>query len=284
MSKTAAAELSIQASTVICEGNLYLPGPPTQDNHASTKGYLDTQLASVSIDSDNIVDGAVSTADLADSSVTSAKIANGSVREQELDSSLLSRLEALETQMQQVQTSDSSIPSGVIAFFASLTCPTGWTEYTALHGRYIVGSTGANQGTPVGTALNSGENRASGQHSHTANPPAASGSFTTNSAGSHTHSVNPPAATTSSRGAHTHGYNDYSLGNEGSHEISTSDCSDCNLGNRAKTTSSDGAHTHTLDIPSFNSGSNGAHEHTGSVNIDIPSFTTGTINIYAYVR
>jgi excisionase family DNA binding protein len=58
------------------------------------------------------------------------------------------------------------ILSGMIAPFAG-SCPSGWTEYTAARGRYVVGvpSGGTVAGTQ-GTALTNLENRAVGQHNH----------------------------------------------------------------------------------------------------------------------
>mgnify|MGYP001562046304 CR=1 FL=1 len=56
--------------------------------------------------------------------------------------------------------------SGQIAAFAS-TCPSGWTEYTAARGRYIVGNpSGGTLAGTAGTALTDLENRAVGQHNH----------------------------------------------------------------------------------------------------------------------
>jgi hypothetical protein len=59
------------------------------------------------------------------------------------------------------------VPSGIIAFMAG-SCPTGWSEYTAARGRYVVGlpSGGTQEGT-AGTALSNQENRTVGQHTHT---------------------------------------------------------------------------------------------------------------------
>lgn len=59
----------------------------------------------------------------------------------------------------------SLIPSGFVGFFNLASCPTGWTALAAAQGRYLVG--GNSTGT-VGTALSSLENRAVGQHAHTA--------------------------------------------------------------------------------------------------------------------
>ncbi len=63
----------------------------------------------------------------------------------------------------------TSVPSGMVMYTVSATCPSGWTEFTAARGRYIVGvpSEGTVSST-VGTALSNSEDRAVGQHSHTA--------------------------------------------------------------------------------------------------------------------
>ncbi len=53
-----------------------------------------------------------------------------------------------------------ALPSWMIAFFPG-DCPNGWTEYTTLQGRYVVGlpNGGTSEGS-VGTALTNNENRA----------------------------------------------------------------------------------------------------------------------------
>ena len=63
--------------------------------------------------------------------------------------------------------SGSGTLSGAIMYFATSTCPTGWSEVTAARGRYIVGlpASGSVSST-VGTALTNSENRAVGQHNH----------------------------------------------------------------------------------------------------------------------
>ena len=60
------------------------------------------------------------------------------------------------------------VPANAILFTTSTSCPTGYTEYTTLRGRYAVGLplNGTSAGT-VGTALTNTENRAVGQHNHT---------------------------------------------------------------------------------------------------------------------
>ena len=59
-------------------------------------------------------------------------------------------------------TNGTVIPTGMISFIASGTCPAGWTEVTTMIGRYIMGTTAANGGvggtggstsyTPAGTS------------------------------------------------------------------------------------------------------------------------------------
>lgn len=63
-----------------------------------------------------------------------------------------------------------SIPQHFLVPFPALTsCPAGYTEYTAMRGRYAVGVplSGTLNGT-AGTALTNTENRATGTHTHTA--------------------------------------------------------------------------------------------------------------------
>jgi len=61
--------------------------------------------------------------------------------------------------------------SGMIAPFAAA-CPTGWTEYTAAQGRYVVGvPDGGTVAGTAGTALTDLENRAVGQHNHAITDP-----------------------------------------------------------------------------------------------------------------
>lgn len=70
------------------------------------------------------------------------------------------------------RTNWSDVPQSAIAFFATSTCPTGWTELTTARGRYLVGlpSGGTLAGT-AGTALSNLENRPVGQHTHTITDP-----------------------------------------------------------------------------------------------------------------
>jgi hypothetical protein len=76
----------------------------------------------------------------------------------------------------------ATMPSNLI-MFANGSCPSGYSEYTALQGRYVVGAT-ANLTSTVGTALTSLENRATGNHTdHSISP------YVNTTSGSHNHSV-----------------------------------------------------------------------------------------------
>ena len=58
--------------------------------------------------------------------------------------------------------------SGAVMFFNSITCPTGWTEFTDARGRSLVGlNSGGTLDLKVGTALSNGEDRHVGSHQHT---------------------------------------------------------------------------------------------------------------------
>jgi len=58
-------------------------------------------------------------------------------------------------------------PSGAVMFFNLSSCPSGWTEYTALRGRYVVGlPSGGTLAEGAGIALSNQEDRHTGAHSH----------------------------------------------------------------------------------------------------------------------
>ena len=59
------------------------------------------------------------------------------------------------------------LPSGMVMFFDSTACPTGWSELTSARGRYLVGLiSGGTLGATAGTALSNQENRVVGPHTH----------------------------------------------------------------------------------------------------------------------
>lgn len=86
------------------------------------------------------------------------------------------------------------VPTGNVAitFFVDA-CPSGWSEYTALRGRYPVGvPSGGTILATVGTAMSNSEDRAVGQHTHTFSGSALgthnhSGSFSGSALGTHNH-------------------------------------------------------------------------------------------------
>jgi len=86
-----------------------------------------------------------------------------------------SRLNALE----------ANIPTGTMAFYTTAACPSGWTQYSAANGRYIVAAAGSVTNTS-GTALSNLEARTVGQHYHSIDPANTSVSI---SDPGHTHST-----------------------------------------------------------------------------------------------
>jgi len=68
--------------------------------------------------------------------------------------------------------SDATSPAGAVGFFALASCPSGWTAYAPAQGRYVVGlPAGGSLESTVGTALANGENRPTGQHTHSITDP-----------------------------------------------------------------------------------------------------------------
>jgi hypothetical protein len=113
-------------------------------------------------------------------------------------------------------------------------------------------------------------------------------------AGAHTHSIDPPSTATSSNGDHNHtltfNNDDFNGGGGGNNGLED----DGGPATNVKTTSTTGAHTHTLDIPAFNSSSNGDHTHSVSgwdtetrpINTSViwcikvkPTATTGNVSV-----
>ncbi|HYD34825.1 MAG TPA: hypothetical protein VD999_02050 [Vitreimonas sp.] len=151
----------------------------------------------------------------------------------------------------------SGIPSGLIAAFASA-CPSGWTEYTAARGRYVVGV--VNGGTveaTVGTAFTTNqESRPVGQHNHSIDPP----NTVTDNQGSHAHNV----YTRKEEDNGTWGF-DWA---QGGYDYYT--C--CRFGRPGVffgTTDSQGLHGHNLNIAAFNSADSGAVAGTNAPYIQL---------------
>jgi len=88
-----------------------------------------------------------------------------------------------------VASGDALIKTGDIIFSTTGACRTGFSEYTALRGRYVVGlpSGGTNEGT-AGTALTNLESRPAGQHSHGVTDPGHTHTVTVTDPG-HTHTI-----------------------------------------------------------------------------------------------
>jgi hypothetical protein len=63
-------------------------------------------------------------------------------------------------------------PSGAVGFYASSSCPSGYSVYEEARGRYLVGlPDGGRLAAPVGTALSPEENRPVGKHDHAITDP-----------------------------------------------------------------------------------------------------------------
>lgn len=82
------------------------------------------------------------------------------------------------------QPAAAGLPSGMIAFFDAPRCPAGWRDVTSSwNGRYVVMAS-RGSGRTVGTALQPGENRPTGDHKHAAPVSFYGGNCPTNPTGS----------------------------------------------------------------------------------------------------
>ncbi|MEZ4364823.1 MAG: hypothetical protein R2939_00885 [Kofleriaceae bacterium] len=168
----------------------------------------------------------------------------------------------------------SLVPSGMIAFFAGA-CPTGFTEYTALRGRVVVGTPdgGTAEGT-VGTGLADLADRTITDVPAHAHAVGASAALVSSTAGAHTHAVDPPATNATSAGAHGHAFytatNDVNSPSSQGYPANSNHLAFRTTDRRQETRDngnilSGGSHTHAVDIGSFPSGSGGDHSHTLTV-------------------
>ncbi len=97
----------------------------------------------------------------------------------------------------------SGVPAGMIAFFASATCPSGWTEYTAVRGRLILGlPVGGTVAGTKGTAIGNLAALPVTQHNHSAS---------SDSAGSHFHGSAVGCSTNAGCGSSVNRYVDGDL-------------------------------------------------------------------------
>jgi len=151
------------------------------------------------------------------------------------------------------------VPSGMIAFFAASTCPAGWTEFTELQGRFLVGTpAGGSSGGSIGTAMTD------------------EGSLTTSGVVAHAHNVSPPAVTTDATDAsHSHGMaHDHEVDPPAveSSDVETSGSTGCTTVSD-RWSNSGGCHwpsscSSSYSVASCGSGSGVSHNHE----TDIPSF------------
>ncbi|MEX2055042.1 MAG: hypothetical protein WD972_02570, partial [Candidatus Andersenbacteria bacterium] len=120
--------------------------------------YTNLQLGTGVVTASEIFDGTIMNADIsASASISVSKLTAGS------NGQVLGVVAGVPAWI------DSGVPAGAVNYFNLAACPTGWTELTGARGRYLVGlpASGTLAGTG-GTALTNLENRAVGQHNHTA--------------------------------------------------------------------------------------------------------------------
>ena len=153
---------------------------------------------------------------------------------------------------------DAGVPAGAVMYFNLAGCPTGWSELTAGRGRYAVGlpSGGTLAGT-AGTALSNQENRPTGQHLHTVNPP----NQATTSGGSHNHDFYTANHDVNSAESQGYPVNDYHTA------FRTTDRRQRTENNT--TIQNAGSHTHDVDIPQFDSGNSGTVAGTNAPYIQL---------------
>jgi hypothetical protein len=135
----------------------------------------------------------------------------------------------------------SQVPSGMVAFFASAICPSGWTEYLPAKGRVVLAlPSGGTVGATQGTAL------------------ANQGTRTITDVPSHAHVIDPPAVVTSVNGEHNHHIGEFEAWGGGD------DGPGWHWGGGGgRWTDPAGDHNHLVDIPAFWSSG------TGSASVDV---------------
>ncbi|HCP47590.1 MAG TPA: hypothetical protein DIU15_16230, partial [Deltaproteobacteria bacterium] len=148
-------------------------------------------------------------------------------------------------------TPNPGVPSGLVGFFASV-CPAGWSEFTAMRGRVVVGlPAGGVSAASVGVALGDQGLRTINEvvlHDHSVNPPAGTvDSSTTNHNHTllHSHTVDPPSVEVTG-GDHSHGIPTAPVDN-GGNCVQTGGA----ICNATLATTTAGGHSHTVDIAPF---------------------------------
>lgn len=126
-------------------------GPLAGTNTVGSSDIIKGEVYGIDIGTDQVRPGDVRDDTLTGGGLGSADIANNALTGADID----------ETQLNLSNT----IGNAVVLFEGA--CPTGWSEFTAGQGRYLVGlPSGGTLSQQVGTALSDGEDRAVGQHDH----------------------------------------------------------------------------------------------------------------------
>ena len=171
-----------------------------------------------------------------------------------------------------------------IMFFVEA-CPDGWSEYTALRGRYTVGTpSGGDITSAVGTALSNDEDRQTGQHTHTFSGSALSAhghNFSGSALGTHNHTFSGSGMGSHghTQGAHNHPFRMVNNNGLGSSAYSDSVLTSSSSGSQANTRrTSDNVTIRSSTIsnttPSINSSSAGTP--SGSISSDAAGTPAGT--------
>ena len=118
------------------------------------------------VGSSDIINGEVLGADIGTDQVRSGDVRDDSLTGGGLGSSDIALNALTGADIDESQLDLSNTIGNAIVFFEGA-CPAGWSEFTTAQGRYLVGlPSGGTLSQTVGTALESGENRAVGQHDH----------------------------------------------------------------------------------------------------------------------
>ena len=143
------------------------------------------------------------------------------------------------------------IPSGAVIFVTTESCPTGFSEYAAAAGRYLVGlAADGTSGDTVGAALTAAENRAVGGHNHGFTGATHSHGFTGASHGhgfsgsSHSHGLSSTSHTHSFSDSDSHGHG--FSGNSHSHGLSSTAHTHSFSGSDSHSHTVNHQHTHGL--------------------------------------
>lgn len=179
--------------------------------------------------------GAVSGANLI--TLNASNIGSGTVATARLGSGVADATTYLRGDSTWATVSIPAIPSNIVAFSSTGSCPSGWTEYTAGRGFVYVGlpSGGTNAGT-VGSALTNLENRT---HSHSVPGLSFTG----------------PSFSTTTDGGHAHSYT------TGGPSSTVSVVTSSGTGSDVTTSVASGSHSH-----SGVSDTQGSHSHSGTAN------------------